>query len=478
MLFLFCQLLHANPSFNIQIIGYKAETFFLDNKNYTDSQSWWLRSRILAGANVIPNKNWALKTEFELANAQIWGDVSSLGTTVDDNIFRVQKSDRSDLLYVLPRELSVLYTNEKWGMNMGIQSFSWGLGILSNDGKAPTRFGATQQGNTYARLGVFTRPTPQNGGLMLFVATDIILRDDNAFLYEGDSAAQAIIGAQLIQKNLRSGVLAGVRYQVDRDDPTRPIDTPSSTLALPVDAFVQYQLPQDIMLEAEMAYIWGQTDRIYSESTRGDTSSIGSYGGITRISHKGLSMPKGSFSPLLEFGYASGDGHPSDAAAKNFSFHSDYNVSLLLYDEILPKIYARSVERLVDPELTHTPAPGLRYAVPQGGVHNSTYVQLCGTWNTENILVRGAWLHAYSTVPLADPYQTGIFGGYAKNVDGGAANRNALGNELNLRLQYTASKVFSIALDGGYFIPGDALSILDPTWMVVGQANIRLGGAQ
>ena len=82
-------------------------------------------------------------------------------------------------------------------------------------------------------------------------------------------------------------------------------------------------------------------------------------------------MSNGTIDTLLETGWASGDGNNGDETARSFSLHSDYNVGLVLFDEVLPSLQARSVERLADASLSAVPAPGLQYAVPQGGVNNS-----------------------------------------------------------------------------------------------------------
>ena len=154
---------------------------------------------------------------------------------------------------------------------------------------------------------------------------------------------------------------------------------------------------------------------------------------MARLSYQDLALAGGGLTPLLEVGHASGDANPTDAAAKTFSFHSDYNVGLLLYDQILPRIAARSMERISDPELSKQQAPGLRYGVPTGGVHNSTYVQLCTDWRRDWFLIRAGWLGALSTAPVADAYQTAMNGGYASDHSGNAASEHFLGNELDLR---------------------------------------------
>ena len=175
--------LYAIPYLEGEITGYHTPTITLDNDGTSSQQSSWMRTRFFLGETFSPSKNWRINTRLEFANAQLLGDYSTLGLDVADDIFRVQRSDNSDLMYVMPRDLSITYKNEEWGFNIGIQSFMWGLGILSHDGNRNSRFGATQQGNTYARAGIFSVPSQKNAGVMFLGAADIIIRDENAFLY-------------------------------------------------------------------------------------------------------------------------------------------------------------------------------------------------------------------------------------------------------------------------------------------------------
>ena len=189
-----------------------------------------------------------------------------------------------------------------------------------------------------------------------------------------------------------------------------------------MDAYGVFSPSPAWKLEGEIVGVIGTTDRIFSEQTRFEASSILYTGGVLR-STVDVSVLDQPLSLMIEGGYASGDANSSDTTARNFSFHSDYNVSLLLYDEIIPRLQARSVDRLADPDLSAQPASGLRYAISQGGVHNSMYAQLCATWATERWLVRGGWLHAYSAVPMSDV--SAMAGGYA--TDGSRSSASSAG---------------------------------------------------
>ena len=156
-------------------------------------------------------------------------------------------------------------------------------------------------------------------------------------------------------------------------------------------------------------------------------------------------------------------------------------MGLVLYDEVLPRVAARSVDRLADPGLSSQAAPGLQYAVPQGGVNNSVYLQLCSSLELERWLLRGAWLEGFSATPNVDLYQTALAGGYPTNAVGDVAESSHLGREWDVRLQYNWNFVKStdgvfFGLDASYFVPGTALPMMEPTTKVMGYIRLEIGG--
>ena len=122
MLFSFLLFAHADPFLDVQLTGFHTSAQFLDDELTQQDEMTWLRSRIRAGYSITPHKNWLINTQIEVANARIAGDFSDLGTDVHLDLFRVQQSDRSDLLYILPRDLSIRYSNETWGEIIGFLS--------------------------------------------------------------------------------------------------------------------------------------------------------------------------------------------------------------------------------------------------------------------------------------------------------------------------------------------------------------------
>ena len=450
-----------------QLVGNQLSSFTLDDLGTTTQQNQWLYSRSIVGYSGASGR-LQYRLQVEGVNFQVAGDNSDLGLSVSSDIFRNSKQSRKGV-WILPRDFSVATQLGDWGIQAGIQSFDWGLGILSNSGMQETRFGVNQQGNIYARLAV----SQALNDVRLFIAADAIVRDENAMWSSGDRAYQSIIGTQYIKDSFQLGLLSGVRYQQDREEYANPYGETDS-FVVPLDIFSTYQITESWSLASELVGVVGSSNRLVNESTKGNYANVRYFGGVVRAQNEQESFV-GDVQTLLELGSTSGDANSGNDVVGNFSFHSDYNVGLILYDEVLPRLQARSVERLADPDLSGTPAPSLRYAVSQGGVNNSTYLQLCSSLHHKDWLVRLAWLEAISSVPIADAYQTALAGGYSTNSMG-EDTTHRLGSEVDIRLQYTWNDTIFIGTDAGYFMPGSALPTVEPTTKVMGYLRVATGG--
>lgn len=94
------------------------------------------------------------------------------------------------------------------------------------------------------------------------------------------------------------------------------------------------------------------------------------------------------YSVVMEHGYASGDDNPADAAFTGRPLHADYNVGLLLYEEVLAYVTAA----------TWTDSASGLWS--NGGVYNSRYIYPQVTWTPmDNWEIIGAWLMAWPDKP-------------------------------------------------------------------------------
>lgn len=143
---------YAEVLVDSQVVGQQIAGFTLDDLNTATAASQSLYTRSLIGYQDT-RKLFRYSLTVELMNTQMYGTESDLGLGVSPNIFRTPKQNMAGT-FVLPREAYVATKLGGFGLKFGLQTFDWGLGILSNSGTQSTRFGVNQQGNVYTRLAV------------------------------------------------------------------------------------------------------------------------------------------------------------------------------------------------------------------------------------------------------------------------------------------------------------------------------------
>jgi hypothetical protein len=432
-------------------------TRFVDDPGDAGPRAW-IQSRVTAGFRDQLAPDLQLTVELEALNGYVAGDATALGTSVDDHPFPVARDGRGDLVRVLPRQAYVAWTTRVGRVTAGAQSFGWGTGMLANDGAGDEPFGDAWTGNVVARLAFATRPMP---ALAVFAAGDYVLRDDNANVYDGDRAVAAVIGARATAGPYAAGVLASVRHQRDRDEPYRP-GAAALTTAYVVDAWGRLGLDpaagQHVALEAEGALVLGHSTRPWSDATVPGGADLRQLGGVARVrwDHDAARL-----TATLEGGYASGDDDPLDATARTFTMHTDHNVGLVLFDQALPLVSARGVDRASDPMLVGAPTPGLRFAINPGAVQNAIYGAAVAKLRPAPPLdLRLGYVYAVPAADLVDPYETALHGGFATSAGGRMRWRGAYGHELDARAAYDVhlprALVLRTGLEGGVLVPGAA----------------------
>ena len=454
--------------------------FVLDELGTTVDRPFVLRSRVILGMRTAVSSNTHLLLGVEGLSGQIAGATTDIGTSIGDDVFRVSRTGPEDLWQVWPRALAIQHKMGRLNTSVGVQTFHWGLGMLSNDGLQSTTFGEANQGNIYLRGALAGAPVlaenPEQS-IRLFFATDWILRDDNVSVYDGDTAYQVITGVMQQRNTTYWSFLSGARYQKDREDIYHP-DGRTTGWVVPFD-FHGKQVLGPMAFELEAVQLMGRTNRIYSEQTRGETSKLQATGFMFQLAP--AEKPEDEFAVWASGigGFASGDNNPTDGVAREFSMHSNANAGLLLFDEIIPMISANAVDRITDPGLSAQPPASLRYAVNQGTVSGSAYLQLLGHVQYKRTKAKLGYLYAHRTAALADPYTTGISGGYPVGFGGVDVDNRSLGHEIDLRLRAGFGQQMRYVLvgEGGYFIPGSALSgVLDsPVWGVHSRLQIQWG---
>jgi hypothetical protein len=121
---------NAEVFVDTQVVGQQQGSFVLDDLSTEIPDAQWLYTRSLLGYNGTVN-TVRYAVNLEVLNSQVLGTENTLGIDVYPTIFRNPKQNMAGTL-ILPRDVYVATRLGEWGVQVGIQSFDWGLGILSN----------------------------------------------------------------------------------------------------------------------------------------------------------------------------------------------------------------------------------------------------------------------------------------------------------------------------------------------------------
>lgn len=429
--------------------------------------------RLIAAVRAQPNATLKLDLELETHTALLAGSPLTLGQAYTARPFPEDRASAGDLARVLPRKAAVTWTTGVGQWSLGFQTFTWGTGVLANDGAGTQQadgpqFGASRLGNIVLRAGWAARPfatasSPFWRTLAVFVAADAIVRDDNASWLDGDSAFAGVLGFRAQDDHHVLGLLLSGRSQRDRADPYRPGDA-SETRVVVVDAHGRTSQSigtnQRLTAEGEVALILGSTTRPFNDATFRDGARVQQLGALARLR---WDHDVHHLSAHLEAGYASGDNDPRDASARQFSMHTDHNVGLLLFERVLPAVSARSVDRLADGQLVASTPPSARFAINPGAVQNAVYLHPVVRWRPVSQLdLRLGWLLAAAAADVTDPYQSAVHGGFATTPGGAVRGGGIYGQEVDARVSWTQPLPGAIALrvgaEGGVFVPGSVFA--------------------
>lgn len=439
----------------------------LDDMGTLSGRTGWGSSRVVAGASyTFPTSPLALRLELEALNGQVLGQGTEVGLARGDDTFLVARDGPRDLARVIPRKAHLAWKPGRLGLRLGADTFGWGLGMLANDGATPRPFGDPLRGNVLGGLGGTWIPWSSGTdpatarALVVFASGDLPIRDDNADLFLGDLGLQDVLGIRYQAPRLQAGAWVGWRFQADRVDPANPRDHRTELHVLPLSGWGHLDLtgphaPVALDLEGEVAFLSGWSDRPYMVETATEGARVRSLGSVVR-----LDAARDPLRGTLEVGYASGDNDPKDDVYRTFRFHSDLDVGLVLFEQVLPLMSARAVDRAVDPALAAEPAPGTRFLVANG-VENALYVFPVVTFTPMGELeVRAGWLLARSAGDLVDPYSSALNGGWNTTYGGVQQGSHALGQEVDAGIRYPWKLGHGLRLDlageGGLWLPGAA----------------------
>lgn len=416
--------------------------------------------------------DWSLEVEADVLTGRLAGDAPGTVTprAVTDTTLRARAGRDWHRGVIDPRKLWVGYRGGMGQVRLGMQANRWGVGMLANGGEAADEglFNQRFGGDRVIRALVATAPLYWAGGegsawrkIFLAISADLIWRDENADLIEGDRAAQGIVSAFYRDGDPKTGreTLAGVflvyRDQEDRDGAILDVWA--------FDAGAHHQRTTadgrwDVRLAVEAAALSGKTTRAYPRATPGlFETTVRGFGVATEASAR---HNPSQVHLKLKAGMASGDSDTDDSTLYRFRFDPNYKVGLVLFDHYMPAVTRAGYTRAVDLDRSGQAPRGADGLLNTGSIENAWYVNpqvLYG--DPKGVLVGLGVLGAVADKPVFDPYASFERGGALTNVRGGVASRT-LGWEIDAAVQSTWQLAGALELElkaeYGILLPGAA----------------------
>ncbi len=388
-------------------------------------------------------------------------------------------------------------------LRVGRQGSQWGLGMLAHDGTGfRNDFGDAYYGDNVDRVLFGTKPfsiirsivsgerpekdpltaafaydwhvardaNMKRGKEKIEAATGLPYHDINGDL---DDRIHQYIGALLVETEPFEGGFYIVRRIMKHPDILLPLSLqPPGGEYLKVwvfDVYGRLRLKPDILdgwelfVEGELARITGTTNLTVSQSFQSPEhpfpeSDVSQLGWVLR---GGIRKPV--FEGRIEVGYASGDSDPFDTTVKSFKFHPDYNVGMILFEDLWANVSNASTYNAIHKfgEAGPIPPLGADLLPTNGAVTNAVYVApTLKAAPYEHLDCILSVLFARTATDVVDPAVDGLFGGGAGvyNPFGAPSSNHYLGTEIDLGVSYTYKWDYMDAVVGiqyGHLFPGN-----------------------
>lgn len=415
----------VTTSGEVRLLGTLPADAPVDNEGTTIGQGPVLDSRLRLGL-ATELVGWRARAEADLFDGQLAGDpwdISGAEDARDRGVVDVGSRDAFSL-----RRLSMDGLAGPLAVEAGLVTSHWGLGMLANDGAHDPYFGRSDFGDRVVRVRVASRPMGADSPLLFAVAGDRVVEDESAdwdLAGDGQAAWQAIGTVLWAQKDGPKGGVYGVyRHQVEAD-------AERETDVVVLDLYGDLPITvgsATVRVAAEAAAIQGRTDRAQSYNSR-DGLDVRSSGATGLVEVQTAGLPGRA---LLRAGWASGDGDPDDGTSADFTFDRDFDVGMVLFDELLGAVDAAAYAQVSDPEHAGQAPDGAELLVAEGAFRRATFVQpLLVVTPKPWMDVSAGVLAAWATAPISQPFTTTRNGGVPTNHLGEATSGYALGTEFD-----------------------------------------------
>ena len=349
-------------------------------------------------------------------------------------------------------------------LSFGLTRSFWGLGMLANDGRRRridsgfSPFGFSRTSDRVVRAQVATFPlgrAPRPGDeelsseppLTIAAGADAVIEDDNADWFAGDRTWHALGAVRGSIAGFTGGVYGVHRWQSHAEG--------GDTELTLIDLFARHEMRSSevrISAEVEAAISFGETTYAQDPINPGPQKILAG-GGLARVG-----VSSAGFGLVMEAGYASGDDNLYDDERTAFSFDREHRVGLLMFRESLRKASAVSASNVADPSFRASPPRGYEKIATAGAVRGAVYVNPRVSYEViDGLTLMAGYLHARSSGPYTDPFQSGLMGGASMGLQG-VLQPEDLGHEVDLGVDYAlALDTLALRFRGefAWFTPGD-----------------------
>ncbi len=444
-----------------RLMGTLLSAFPVDADGNELDQSAVFDQRLRAGIH-LGYRSFRVGTEWDLFTGQLFGD--TWGFELDERRRYINSVVAKESF--VPRRAAATLAWPAVMVEAGLVCSHWGLGLMANDGAHDPMFGRNDFGDRVVRVRVTAKPLylakdhPKRDTLHLTGAFDWVIADDMARHDRRQRAFQGIFSLLYADAaSNRLGIYAVYRHQDE-------LDEDRGTRAGAVDLFGQFPIALTssgwgLVAAAEGAMIAGTTDRAttYSSPEQVSVLSGGAAGVVT------VHSPAKRFQVHLRSGVASGDSDPDDGTTRDFTFDRDFDVGMVLFDQLMGGIEGGTYDLLTDP--TSSPPPdGVEALATEGAFRRAMFVQpvLQGTplpW----LDLRLGLLLAGGSVYYAHPYYSFRAGGTPRNhLDEPTGGRH-LGTEIDwavriggpIKPTLETSPTVHVLIQGAHLALGSAL---------------------
>jgi hypothetical protein len=362
---------------------------------------------------------------------------------------------------------------------VGQMTFSWGLGIVANDGQTPSPFGDYRFGDLVRRVLFATRPFGEGTPFVLalagdWVAWDLTADGDRRCTRPGESncgdmAFQGVLAGYYEEGENQIGAYFAYRTQHDYRNDFLDV--------LAVDVFGRWYFDEPtggrFFAAAEVAYIYGATSLTRTPTRpRTDVEQL--------LAAVQVGRRESHLDVVFEGGYASGDSNTEDGVERRGTFDPDHRVGLVMFPEVIAMQTARAAFLAQDQDTFGLPSRGAQLLPTNGGVSGSYYLFPYAIWRPLDwIDVRLGAVLGWASTDVVDPYRQRAES-RSVNYRGGDPARRDLGLEVDaavrLRGRLTDWLEMTGGIEGGLMFPGHAFDDDHGVAMgEVGLVRLRVG---